>query len=313
MPRFYPAGQAANAEFAFHTWLSLYQQAFNSVSPVLPGSGLMEESGTPTKNYHVSVPPLSLGDTVVEIDGNEWPASAVQQYEVTGLTVKNGPKGLFMTEDDLLEDRIGVVNANVEALGRAKRLFSDKMGAAALVAGLTATGFDNQTIFSTTHSRDPIAGAGTQSNLYTLALTPDNLLTVMQGFLSLVGENGDPIFSGGVMPEFTLIHPVALKSDAEKIVDRMMITDAVGSVSNIAYKRCKTVCLPQLSDASRWYLAVNNLARKPILRVVFKDMTDVKMGPESDLWKSKQMMKLYSYEKSHYRLVDWRLIATSKP
>ena len=40
---------------------------------------------------------------------------------------------------------------------------------------------------------------------------------------------------------------------------------------------------------------------------------DVKLGPESDLWKSKQLMKLYSYEKTHYRLVDWRLIATSKP
>lgn len=313
MPRFYPAGQQTNAEFAFHTWLSLYNQAFNSISPVLMGSGLMEQRSTPTKNYHVPVSPLSLGDTVVEIDGNEWPASFVQSTEVTGVTVKRGPKGLQMTEDDLLEDQIGVVNANVEAMGRAKRLFSDKLGAAALEAGLTATGFDNQTIFATTHSRDPIAGAGTQSNLHTLALTPDNLLTVLQGFESLVAENGDPIFSGGQMPEFTLVHPVALKTDAEKVVDRMLITDAVGSVTNIAYKRVKTVCLPQLTDTSRWYVAINNLARKPILRVVFKEMADVKMGPESDLWKSKQMMKLFSYEKSHYRLVDWRLVATSKP
>lgn len=313
MPRLYPAGQAANAEFAFHSWLMLYNQAFNSVSPVLMGSGLMEQASTQGKNYHVPIPPLALGDTVTEIDGNEWPASFIQSAEVTGTTLKRGPKGLQMTEDDLLEDRIGMVNANVEAMGRSKRLFSDKLGAAALEAGLTATGHDNEIIFSTTHSRDPIAGAGTQSNSHSLALTPDNLLTVLQGFQTLVAENGDPIFAGGQMPEFTLIHPVGLKTDAEKVVDRMMITDAVGSVTNITYKRVKTVCLPQLTDASRWYVAVNNLARKPILRVVFKDMTDVKLGPESDLWKSKQLMKLYSYEKTHYRLVDWRLIATSKP
>jgi hypothetical protein len=312
MSRFYPAGQAANAEFAFHTWLGLYQDGYDAAKPILTGSGLLEESNTSGKNYHVSVPPLSLGDVVEEIDGNEWPASFIQQMEVTGAVIKHGPKGLTMTEDDLREDRIGTVNANVRALGRAKRLFADKKGAQALERGLTDTGFDTRPIFAANHFLDPVAAKGSQSNLFSLPLTPDNLLAVLSNFSKLQAENKDPVFVGMDL-SYSLVVPTALQTDGEKVVDRMMITDTVGSVTNIAYKRAKLVVLPQLTDATRWYVAIDSLARKPLLRVVFQDMTDVRLGPESDLWKSKQMMKLYSYEKSHYRLVDWRLVATSKP
>lgn len=314
MPRFFPAGQSANAEFAFHSWLSLYQEGYDSARPILMSSGLMEEATTATKQYHVPVPPLSLGDVVEEIDGNEWPASFVQGAEVTGVTVKHGPKGLIITEDDLREDRIGMVNANVRAMGRAVRLFGDKKGAQALESGVTTTtGFDGKLIFAADHPRDPVKAVGAQSNVFALPLTPDNLLAVISNFPKLQAENKDPVFSGMDL-SYSLIVPPALQIDAEKTVERTMIGDAAGaSVNNVAYKRARLVVLPQLTDATRWYVAIDNLARKPLLRVVFKDMEQVRQGPESDLWKAKQLMKISNYEKTHYRLVDWRLVATSKP
>lgn len=311
MARFYPAGQSANAEFAFHSWLTLYMQAYGSAEPILMREGLMEEVPTATKAYHVPVPPLSLGDAIEKEDGNDWEASFMQSSEVTGTTVKQGPKGLQFTEDDLREDKLPIANANVTAWGRAVRLFSDKKGAAALEAGLTATGFDNQTIFATTHAKDPVKGASTNVNKYDLGLTPSNLNKVCGGFYTLQAENKDPIFQSDDL-QFSLVVPTQLKPVAEEALDRQYITDSVGTVSNIAYKKAKLVVLPQLTDASRWYVAINNLARKPILRVVFRPMQMFKLGPESDLWKSKQLMKMYANEKTQHQLVDWRLIATSK-
>ncbi len=312
MSRIYPAGQSASAEFAFHNWLGLYMEGYASVNPILAAEGLMEETVTRGKNYHVTVPPLAMGDTVEEADGNDWPASFMQGAEVKGTIGKaRGPRGLEFTEDDLLEDAIPLANANVTAHAQAVKMFPDKMGALALEGGLTATGFDNRPIFDTTHAKDPVKGASTNVNSYNLGMSPGNVRKVIAGFYQLKAENNDPIFANANL-SFSLIVPTQLKPDAEDIVDRMYVSDGTTTVSNTAYKVAKLVVVPQLTDPARWYVAINNLRRKPILRVQFRAMKRFELGPTSDLWNGKRMMKMYSNEKADYKLVDWRLLATSK-
>lgn len=323
--RTYPAGQATGAEYAFHQWMTLYYDAYmTTASPQLRTMGLLEEAPTPGRNYHVSIPPLGTGDTVEQEDGQEWPAAFMQGAEVVGKVRKRGPRGLNFTEDDLLEDKLPLANANVTALGRAEKLFEDKEAARAMEAAIAGTdpvtklpivGHDNQPIFSAAHPIDPVKGNGTQTNLFTLALTPDNLLTVISNFRSLKTESNDPIFTEEA--GFCLVVPPSQMANAEKCLDRQIIAEAVGSnaagsVTNLMYKRAGLCVLPQLTDTGRWYVAINNMMRKPILRVVFRSLLRFQLGPESDEWKKRQMMKIYSNEKTDYRLVDWRLIAASK-
>lgn len=324
--RFYPAGQSASAEFAFHHWITAYMEAFLSVKPIMRAAGLMEEFPTPGKNYHVHVPRLGLSRPIFQDDGQDWPTSRVQGSEVTGVCTKRGPEGILFDEDDLLETQIPIVTANVSALGRTESLFEDGECARALedaVAGKSRapgnapiTGFDNKPIFAPDHPTDPVSGKGKQSNVYNLDLTADAVLQIIQGFRSYVTESGDPVFQEE--PQFSLVYPPNLQAQAEKALDREYIAEIVpgsttaASVSNTAYKRLKPVCVPQLSDVTRWYVAVNNMARKPLARVIFRAMRRFQLGPESDLWKSKQQMKIYSNEKTDCRVVDYRLIATSK-
>lgn len=325
--RIYPAGQAAQAEFAFHQWMTLYYDAYmNAASPQLRAMKLLEEAATPGRNYHVSIPPLGTGDTVEQEDGQDWPAAFMQGAEVVGKVRKRGPRGLIFSEDDLLEDKLPLANANVTALGRSEKLFEDKEAARHLedavagndrVTGAAIVGHDNQPIFSAAHPIDPVKGAGSglQTNTFALKLTPDNVLAIISNFRALKTESNDPIFTEEA--GFCLLAPPALQSDAEKCLDREIISEAVGanaagSVTNLMYKRAGLCILPQLTDPQRWYIAINNMMRKPFLRVVFRSLQRYQLGPESDLWKTKQMMKIYSNEKTDYRIVDWRLIATSK-
>lgn len=314
--RRYPAGQSVDAEYAFHHWLTLYMQAYGSVEPQLKRAGIMEEAPTPGKNYHVPLPPLGTGEDVELEDGQEWPAGFQASGEVKGVTTKKGPKGLIFSEDDLLETNLPTVNANVMALGRAEKLFEDKLGARALEAALTTTGVDNVALISTLHLQDPRdANSAKQSNSYNMALSPDAILEMAAGFRKLKTESGDPVFGEDV--KFTVVVPPSLQPDAEKSLDRQIVGEALGvagaGVTNVAYKKAAMLVVPQLTDASRWWMVVNNMARKAILRVVFRAMQRFQLGPESDLWKSKQMMKIFSNEKSAYRVVDYRLIASSKP
>lgn len=315
MSRIYPAGQAANAEFAFHTWLTLYMQAYTKAKPKLRAMGLLEDARSSTKKYHITLPPVALGKEVEEIDGNEWVTSGIQLAEITGTCVKQGPMGLHFTEEDLLEDKIPAANARSEALARAAAYFEDRKGTKALENGVTTTtGHDNKLIFATDHPIDPVAGGSTQSNKHTLALTTDNCHDVANHFVTFQAENGDP-FYGDIDSELelALIVPSALKSTGEKILDRQFIGEAGAGVSNVAYKIAEMVVLPRLTDNLRWYMAVRNLPRKLITRVVFMERVRRMLGPGSDLWESKQIMKIFEYERTDYRISDYRLVQTSKP
>jgi hypothetical protein len=314
--RRYPAGQSVDAEYAFHHWMTLYMMGYDSVEPQLKRAGIMEEAPTPGKNYHVPIPPLGTGEDVELEDGQEWPAGFQVSGEVKGAVVKKGPKGLVFTEDDLLETNLPTVSANVMALGRSEKLYEDKRGARALEAGLTVTGVDNVPIISTQHLQDPRdTNSPKQVNSYNLALSPDAVLQVAAGFRKLKTESGDPVF--GEDTKFTLMVPPSLQPDAEKTLDRQIVGEALGvagaGVTNVAYKKAALLVVPQLTDATRWWMVVNNMARKAILKVTFRAMQRFQLGPESDLWKSKQMMKIFSNEKTDYRLVDYRLVASSKP
>ena len=64
MSRVYPAGQRAEAEYAYHSWLTLYNGAYQGAKPVMRKMGLLEGVTTRTKNYHIPIPPVALGEDV---------------------------------------------------------------------------------------------------------------------------------------------------------------------------------------------------------------------------------------------------------
>jgi len=313
MSRVYPSGQRADAEFAYHTWLTLYNGAYAAAKPIMRKLGLLEATTTRTKSYHVTIPPVALGEEVEETtDGNDWPTSGIQGSEVKGTIKKQGPKGLHLTEDDLMEDVIGAANARVQALGRAKAFWEDRKGTATLQGGLTQIGADNKAIYAADHPWDAITTKGVQSNTYGEGLNPDGLHKVCAGFADVRAENGDPFFGDDAELEFVLAVPAALKADAEKATGREFVGEAGAGVSNVAYRMARLAVLPRLTDPTRWFVAVTNMTRKAVLKVEFRAMQDFRRGPESDLWKSKQVMTLTCNEKSDYLIPDWRLVATSK-
>lgn len=313
MSRVYPAGQRADAEFAYHTWLTLFNNAQVGAKPIMRKEGLMESVSTRTKAYHIPIPPLSLGGDVEEKeDGNEWPSSGIEGGEIKGATKKRGPLGAHFTEDDLIEDVIGAANARAMALGRARMYFEDRMGTKAIDAAWTQLGSDNKAILAVDHPVDRVGGTGAQINLFTGPITPDNVHKMAAAFSTFRAENGDPVYGDASELELVLWHPPALRADAEKATGREIVGEAGAGVTNMAYKIARPVCLPRLTSARRWGLAVVNANRKLVLQVVHRSMQDFRLGPESDLWKQRQVMKIYCNEKTDYVIPDWRVIVGSE-
>lgn len=311
---FYPAGQSVAADAAFTDWLRIREEAFKSATPMLKSWGIMDERTTMERVYYQPVGPVALGEDVTIADGDPMPTGGIQGYHLTGTCVKRGVKGLRLMEEDRLQSRIPYTNMNVQAYGRAEKLYEDKKGIQALQAGTTQTGFDNVAFFSTSHPRDPLKpGVNLQSNSFTLALTPDNLATVIATVLDWEAENGDPLWSG-IEPEFMLLVPPALRAQAHKAVDRENVVEGGAAVENISKGAAEVKVIKQLkSDPTRWYLVIKNAGTKPLCRVVYRPRQRFDLGPGSDLFQKTQIVELASNEWTDYRTWDWRTAVTSKP
>lgn len=328
MSRQFPKSQAKDLEYAWHYWITEFMSGVEQAKPVLRLAGILETLTTPVPNFHIPLPPLGVGGIHIGEDRQPWPAVDVQLYEVKGRVAKMGPLGLTMTEEDTYEAQVKSIAASMAALGRAEKLFEDTMSAATMEASLVGSikigkktyellGADDVPVFSRNHYFDPVRKSGNAvSNTHAYPLTPDNALAVKTQFATMRDESGNPIFADQAL-EVALIGPSALEGDIEKCVERMYIAEVSGAtgggVSNVMYKKAKPVVLPQLRDPARWYMTVINRPRKPIAEISMMPMQRKMIGPGSSQFDLTQEMRVFSYQRAAYRLVDWRMWQTSAP
>ena len=324
-----------DAEYAWVTWITAFQTGMASAKPVLRNAGILGDQPTTTENYRIPLPPLGVGDDEEGTDGNEWGVVAPQTYQVEGLVRKIGPKGLKFVENDLYENRVSAISMNMVAQGNTLGMWEDRQVAHTVLgesgfkteertkAGIRKlTCSDGEPLFSRKHRYNPLyqdkvpsGDSNLTSNIWDLPLTPDALLEIEAWFGSIKDEVGNPVF-GNTELKLALVVPTRLKSDANKAVKRRLVGEYQGgggaAVDNVAFDIAEPIVLAQLRDPARWYVVVTNMAIKPVYRIGLKAMTPKEVGPGSDTWELKQVMKRWYYERADYRAFEWRLWATSK-
>jgi phage major head subunit gpT-like protein len=171
------------------------------------------------------------------------------------------------------DDKYGIFTGPaVSELGRAAKLWPDKILAEAIIAGGTALAHDGQAYFSASHPVNPDdASLGTQANLQTSkALSFENLRLVRAAGRNFKAENGVPM----ELVHDTLIVPPALETVAEQLCNTKQIapgaTFGAGSTytqENPFYGKLKYKVFPRLTADSEtsWYLACTNRAVKPFV------------------------------------------------
>lgn len=330
MARVVPNGKQVDEQYAWTSWLLAYENGLKEVKAQCRAAGILGDMSTGTPDFKIPLPPLGSGEDVTGADGNEWLTNDPRTYFISGLAYKQGMKGLRFRERDLFENYVQARRMNAMAYGRTEVLYEDRRTAECLQLGfeqnvMTEEGIadlrgpDDRPIFGVMHPFDFIkkqTGRGHEfANTFPLALTPDNVLHIRDNFAGILDEVGNPVFSDMEL-EFVLIFPAKLKTDAEKCLNREFIGEfqsfGGASVNNIAYKMARPLCLRQLRDPSRWYLVIINQPMRPVIRVGLQPFKRIEIGPNSDMWRTKQIMKWFSYERATYRMVDPRLVATSK-
>lgn len=307
------AAQTADIEAFFRDVMGVRELAFRQATPRLMPAGLMRNMPTAEESYDIPIPPLSLGRVVEYADGKRPGAKRPQLYKISGTVTKRGVEPLRFTEADRLASRINYVEANAQARGRTERLMPDIAGTAAIENGTSAVlqkTFDEKAFFATDHLADPLVG-GSQSNLLSLQLTPDNLATAITTMRRWTGENGLPVFAG-FTPQLKLMVPSGLEFNARKAL-REFVGEGGAAVANVVAGEVDLMVNEHLSSQTAWYLWVMNGGPAPLMRMVFRDMKRRDKDMNSELYRDTDEVEIYADEWTDYRLTDWRLGLKSAP
>lgn len=308
------ASQAAAIEAFFRDVMGIRELAFRQATPKLMPAGLMRNMPSAEQAYDLPIPALSLGRIVEYADGKRPGAGKPRLYNISGTCLKRGVEPLKFTEGDRLASRVNYVESNTQARGRTERLMPDIVGTRAIENGTSAVlqkTFDEKAFFATDHDADPVSGAGSQSNLLALPLTPDNLATAISTMRSWTAENGVPVFSGFV-PELLLMVPTGLEFVARKAL-REFVGEGGAAVRNVVAGEAKLMVNEHLSSQTAWYLWVMNAGSPALLRLVHREMKRRDKGPDSELYRDTDEIEIYADEWTDYRLTDWRLGLKSAP
>ena len=187
----------------------------------------------------------------------------------------------------LADDQWGLYSMLPAQLGQQAAKNADYQIAAAIQDNILGT--DGLTFFNSAHPVDVYnSGAGTYSNDYGYALTPNNLATIVQNMMARKAQDGTPLL---VMPD-TLIVPPALKYTAMNILNAAFIAPQtiggntqVGANDNVLKGLLNLIVLPELAAGmqfntfdwtsgapklsaggsdSKWYVAALGGPVKPI-------------------------------------------------
>jgi phage major head subunit gpT-like protein len=182
---------------------------------------------------------------------------------------------LELNRYDIEDDLDGVVaSAQLRAaqMGEEFGYHEDALMASTLEAGLTATCFNGQTFFSTSHPIDPDnTAAGTFSNkLTTSPLSAANFGVARTQFQKFKRENGMPMPGA---QQLLLIVPPALEVTARQILqsDYLVPSSSFGAIGsggasrNIFQSAADLQVNPHLTSDTRWFLAAVGGSMRPMI------------------------------------------------
>jgi len=164
----------------------------------------------------------------------------------------------------IADDKSGIFQPAMDELGRAAKLWRDKLTFAALLAGNSTLCFDGQNYFDDSHPQNmDTPGSPVQSNLFTTKpLTSDNLAEVVATMGAYKGEDGE---SMEVEPNLLVVGP-DLRKQAKRILNAEIIATTAGtaSESNVMQGDMDVLVTPKLSGGM-WFAMDTTRPIKPLL------------------------------------------------
>lgn len=226
---------------------------------------------------------------------------------------------LSIPRNKFMDDKLGLYAPIAQALGEAAKKLDDQQ----LITMIQSNpiGFDGVAFFATTHLTNiDDAGSTAQSNLLTLALTPQNYGTARAKMRSWKGRDGNPYGSRGTL----LLVPPSLEEMGRMICEADYFSPAllggqtqVGATDNKnLYKgSSKLLVIDELeNDPTAWYLIDDRGAIKPFVVQQRQAPNFVALFNENDanvFWN-----KLFIYgvdSRSAYDVSLWFKALKSKP
>ncbi len=175
----------------------------------------------------------------------------------------------------IIDDQYGIYSQRMQMMGRSVALWPQIQIMKAIAAAGTAAynTYDGVPFFSAAHPVDASAtGGATQSNLYSLALTPANFATVLSSAKSLLGRDGNPL---GVFAQqqLVLMVPPALEKAARDLVSANFlsptsawgVSNTTGASSNTFYGAAEVLVNPYITSSTAWYLFDCSMPMKPFI------------------------------------------------
>jgi phage major head subunit gpT-like protein len=176
---------------------------------------------------------------------------------------KEYEESIEVKRTDIEDDNLNLFSQKSKLLARAGRKHPDYLVRDLLVAGTTTLCFDGQFLFDTDH---PVniddASFGTQSNKFALALTAANFSTVIAAGKKMKGADGEPIGAFQNSKKIFLVVPPDLEATAKEIVAARTVPNGG---ENPNYGMAVVVCMPELTDATEWFLIDMNYGISAIM------------------------------------------------
>lgn len=240
------------------------------------------------------------------------------------LANKDYEATIELDRNDIEDDNLGLfTSVTIPQLAQAAKKHPDQLIKTVLQSnsGAGPLAFDGKNLFADDH---PTFGTTTTTydNLFTLALSADNVETVWETMTSYTGEDDEPLT---VMPT-ALIVPPQLYRPALEIMNASVVARAVTNVAgaenvaaaaidNVMKGWMEVIMIPELAnDPTRWYVADLSKPLKPF--IVQERRADQFVSRDSATDPKVFDQKKFTYGVDNRRNVGVSLpflIATSKP
>lgn len=198
--------------------------------------------------------------------------------EAITITNRNWASGIQIDRDDILDDKLGIVNVNLAQLARKAALSYGDLVVEALLAGFSATSefgksYDGVAFFSASHKETP--DVATQSNTGTAALDREAYISARAQMRGLVDEQGHSV---GVLGNVLIVGPaneqLALELTAPFIFHAT--EDGAAAVPNVNASQITRIIVSDklVGDyANYWFLADLRQAARPLILQIREPIT----------------------------------------
>lgn len=190
----------------------------------------------------------------------EWLDSrTIQNLNAYDYTIKN--RTFEMTTkvpvNDIADDQYGIYGPLVSEMGRSAKKHPDELVFELLGNGFKEKCYDGKPFFSTEHPTPD----GTQSNMGTGKLNPENYALARCSMMTVRGDKGKPL---NIIPDLLVVAP-----QNEAVARELLFADLIAGTSNVNKGTCELLVVPELAAyPDQWYLLCTNRYVKPF---VFQD------------------------------------------